>query len=158
MDILLIILGIICLFIGVIGCILPMLPGLPAAYIGILLLQFTDKVQFSATQLAVWLFLVLVMQVLDYFTPMLGSKYSGGSRYGSRGCIIETVIGLFFLPWGVVAGPFLGALIGELLGGNNGMQALRAALGALAGFIMGTLLKLIICFYFIYKCVYALLA
>lgn len=158
MEILLIILGLLCLLIGVIGCIAPMLPGLPFAYAGVLLLQFTDKVQFSVTQLAVWLLLVILMQLLDYFTPMIGSKYSGASRYGSRGCIIGTVIGLFFLPWGILAGPFLGAVIGELLGGSKGTRALRAGLGALIGFLMGTLLKLILCFYFIYKCVYALLA
>lgn len=158
MEILLIILGLLCLLIGIIGCIVPMLPGLPAAYAGVLLLQFTDKVQFSVTQLVVWLLLVIVMQLLDYFTPMIGSKYGGGSRYGRRGCIVGTVIGLFFLPWGVLLGPFVGAVIGELAGGSNGTRAFRAGLGALIGFLMGTLLKLILCFYFVYKCVYALLA
>lgn len=156
MDILLIILSIVCLSAGVAGCILPMLPGPPTAYVGVLLLHFTDKVQFTASQLIIWLLLVIIMQVMDYFIPMLGSKYGGGTRYGNRGCVIGTVIGLFFMPWGIVLGPFLGAFIGEMLGGNNTMRALRVGFGALLGFLMGTLLKLIVCFYFIYQCCYAL--
>lgn len=88
--------------------------------------SFTDKVQYTTTQLIVWLLIVLVVQVLDYFTPMLGSKYSGGSRWGNWGCIIGTLIGLLFLPWGVIFGPFLGAVIGELLGNKEFSQALRS--------------------------------
>ena len=82
MDILLIILGILCLLAGLAGCILPALPGPPLAYGGMLLLHFTDRVQFGTTQLVVWLVLVVVVQVLDYFVPLLGAKYSGGSRWG----------------------------------------------------------------------------
>ena len=114
MDILLIILGILCLIVGLAGCILPMIPGPPVAYAGLLLLHFTDKAQFSTTQLLLWLAAVVLVQILDYFVPMLGSKYSGGTRWGTRGCLIGTVIGLFFMPWGIILGPFLGAFIGEL--------------------------------------------
>ena len=80
MDILLIILGILCLIVGLAGCILPMIPGPPVAYAGLLLLHFTDKAQFSTTQLLLWLAAVVLVQILDYFVPMLGSKYSGGSK------------------------------------------------------------------------------
>ena len=86
LDIILIILGVLCLITGLMGCILPFLPGPPVAYLGLVLLHFTDKVQYTTTQLIVWLLIVLVVQVLDYFTPMLGSKYSGGSRWGNWGC------------------------------------------------------------------------
>lgn len=158
MDIFLIILSILCLLAGVAGCILPMLPGPPMAYLGVLLLHFTDKVQFTTSQLVVWLLIAFLLQVLDYFTPMLGTKYGGGTRYGKRGCVIGTIIGLFFMPWGIIFGPFMGAFIGEILGGNNTKSALRVGFAALAGFLMGTLLKLIVCFYFIYECCYALLA
>ena len=89
LDIILIILGVLCLITGLMGCILPFLPGPPVAYLGLVLLHFTDKVQYTTTQLIVWLLIVLVVQVLDYFTPMLGSKYSGGSRWGNWGCIIR---------------------------------------------------------------------
>lgn len=151
LDIILIILGVLCLITGLMGCILPFLPGPPVAYLGLVLLHFTDKVQYTTTQLIVWLLIVLVVQVLDYFTPMLGSKYSGDSRWGNWGCIIGTLIGLLFLPWGVIFGPFLGAVIGELLGNKEFSQALRSGVGSLIGFLLGTFLKFVVCGYFCYQ-------
>ena len=151
LDIILIILGVLCLITGLMGCILPFLPGPPVAYLGLVLLHFTDKVQYTTTQLIVWLLIVLVVQVLDYFTPMLGSKYSGGSRWGNWGCIIGTLIGLLFLPWGVIFGPFLGAVIGELLGNKECSQARRSGVGSLIGFRLGTFLKFVVCGYFCYQ-------
>ena len=115
------------------------------------ILHFTDKVQYSTTQLIVWLLIVAVLQVLDYFTPMLGSKYSGGSKWGNWGCIIGTLVGLLFLPWGIILGPFLGAFIGELLGGRETIQALKSGLGSLLGFLLGTVLKCVIVGYFIWQ-------
>lgn len=151
MDILLIILGAICMIIGLAGCVLPMIPGPPVAYAGLLLLHFTEKAQFTTAQLLTWLFIVILLQVLDYFIPMLGSKYSGGSRWGARGCLIGTVAGLFFMPWGIILGPFLGAFLGELLGGRKTGQALKSGLGSLFGFLFGTVLKCVVCGYFIWQ-------
>ena len=99
LDVFLILMGILCLITGLAGCFLPVIPGPPVAYAGLLLLHFTDKVQYSATQLLLWLLIVVIVQVLDYFVPMLGSKYSGGTRWGTRGCLAGTLIGLFFMPW-----------------------------------------------------------
>lgn len=151
MDILLIILGILCLLTGLAGCFLPIIPGPPVAYAGLLLLHFTGKAHFSTTELLIWLAIVVIMQVLDYFVPMLGSKYSGGSRWGTRGCLAGTIIGLFFMPWGIILGPFLGAFIGELLGGRQTKQALKSGLGSLLGFLFGTILKCIVVGYFIWQ-------
>lgn len=85
LDIILIVISALCMIAGLAGCILPFLPGPPIAYVGLIILHFTDKVQYSTTQLIVWLLIVAVLQVLDYFTPMLGSKYSGGSKWGELG-------------------------------------------------------------------------
>ena len=152
MDILFIIIGILCLLTGLAGCFLPVIPGPPVAYAGLLLLHFTDKVQYSTTQLLLWLLLVIILQVLDYFIPMLGSKYSGGTRWGTRGCLAGTIIGLFFMPWGIVLGPFLGAFIG----GKETRQALKSGMGSLFGFLFGTVLKCILCGYFAWEFVSAL--
>ena len=152
MDILLIILGILCLIVGLAGCILPMIPGPPVAYASLLLLHFTDKAQFSTTQLLLWLAAVVLVQILDYFVPMLGSKYSGGSRWGTRGCLV----GLFFMPWGIILGPFLGAFAGELMGGSKTDQALKSGLGSLLGFLLGTVVKCVMCAYFCWEFVKAL--
>ena len=119
--------------------------------LGLVFLHFTDKVHYTPTQLIIWLLIVAVVQVLDYFTPMLGSKYSGGSKWGNWGCIIGTLVGLLFLPWGVILGPFLGAVIGELLGNKEFSQALKSGVGSLIGFILGTLLKFVVCGYFCYQ-------
>ena len=166
MEILLIILGILCLIAGLAGCILPMIPGPPVAYTGLLLLHLTDKEPFLSTrsmasastmQLLLWLAAVVLVQILDYFVPMLGSKYSGGSRWGTRGCLIGSIIGLFFMPWGIILGPFLGAFIGELMGGSNANRALKSGLGSLLGFLLGTVAKCVICAYFCWKFAEALL-
>ena len=138
MDIIWIIVGAICLLVGLAGCFLPALPGPPLSYVGMILLHLTDKVQFTATQLIVWAILVIIVQVLDYLTPLIGTKYSGGSKWGNRGCIAGTVIGIFlFPPWGIIFGPLVGAVIGELLGGKLTHEALKAGLGAFVGFLLG---------------------
>ena len=155
MEILLIIIGVVCLIVGLAGCILPMLPGPPVAYAALILLHLTSEAEFSAFQLTVWLILVILSQLLDYVIPMLGSKYTGGSQWGARGCLLGTIIGLFFMPWGIIMGPFLGAVIGEMLGGRDLDHALKAGFGSLIGFLFGTLAKLIVSFYFLIKAIAA---
>lgn len=149
MDILLIVLGAVCMLLGLLGCVLPALPGPPVSYVGLLLLHCTDRIQFSLTEMLVLLLLVIVAQVLDYFIPILGSKYSGGTRWGSWGVFVGSVVGLFFLPAGLFLGPFLGAVAGELLGAADLSRALKSGIGALAGFLLGTVLKLSLCMYFV---------
>ncbi len=157
MDLFLIILSGILLLVALVGCILPFLPGPPLAFAGILLLHITDKVQFSTVQLLLWLLLVIIVQALDYFTPMLGSKYFGGTKWGNWGALIGTLLGLFFMPWGVLIGPFAGALVGELLGDKDWRYAFKSGIGSLVGFLFGTLFKLILCGFFIYQFVQVLL-
>lgn len=151
LDIILITIGAICMVVGLIGCALPFIPGPPIAYLGLVFLHFTHKVHFTTTELLVWLLIVAILQVLDYFTPMLGSRYSGGSKWGNWGCVIGTLFGLLFLPWGIILGPFLGAVIGELIGNKEFSQALRSGVGSLIGFLLGTLLKFVVCGYFCYQ-------
>lgn len=141
--------------VGIIGCILPALPGPPLAYAGVLLLHFSDKIEFTTTQLISWLLLVIVLQAIDYITPLLGNKYSGGTSAGNRGCIAGSILGLFFLPWGIILGPFLGAVVGELIGGKDMSRALRSGFGSLLGFIFGTLLKIVCCCYLLYHSITA---
>lgn len=155
MDIFLIILAVICLVLGLIGCVAPMLPGPPIAYVGILLLHFTDAIQFTSAQLVVGAGLVLLTIILDYVIPALGAKYVGGSKWGAWGCTIGTLLGMFFMPWGLLAGPFLGAVVGELMAGRKSGEAIRSGLGSLLGFLFGTVLKIVVCFYFIYSAIVA---
>lgn len=149
MDILIVVLAILLMVGGIAGCVLPVLPGAPLAYAGLLLLHFTGLAHFSTAQLVVWLIVVVVLQIVDYITPLLGSKYSGGTSFGNRGCVAGTLLGLFFMPWGIILGPFLGAVAGEMMGGSDFPHAIRAGIGTLIGFLLGTLLKVIVCFYFL---------
>lgn len=161
MDILLIILGAICLLLGLIGCVAPVLPGVPLSYLGLLLLHFTDRVQFSWQFLVVWGVVVVVIQILDYFIPAWGTKKFGGTKYGVWGSTIGLFVGLFMGPLGIVIGPFIGAVLGELIYFNrhpqttlseteqnknsNFNRALRAGFGSLIGLLTGTLIKVICC-------------
>lgn len=151
MDILLYVLAGLCLLLGFAGCFLPVLPGPPMAYVGLLLLQATERFQFTVGQLVAWGILVVVVQILDYVTPILGTQYSGGSRWGNWGCVIGTVAGIFlFAPWGILLGPFIGALIGELLGGKTFGEAMKAGVGAFMGFLVSVVLKVGLCGYLVY--------
>ena len=153
MDIFLIILGAICLLVGILGCVLPVLPGVPLAYCGLLLLHATDKVQFSWQFLVIWAVVTIIVQVLDSVVPIWGTKKFGGSKMGVWGSTIGLLVGLFFGPWGIVLGPFLGAVVFELIDGKNTRLALKAGWGSFVGLMTGTILKLICCglmtYYFI---------
>lgn len=147
MTIFLVILGFVCLLVGLLGCVIPVLPGPPLSYVGLLLLHFTDKHELSTPLLLVLLALVVLVTVLDYVVPMLGSKYLGASKWGTRGSFIGTIVGLFFLPWGIVVGPFLGAFIGEKMGKKDTGQAVVSGIGSMLGFLFGTALKCALCGY-----------
>ena len=153
MDILLIILGAVCLLAGIVGCVLPVLPGVPLAYIGMLLLQLTDRVQFTWQFLVIWAVVVVIVQALDYFVPAWGTKRFGGSKWGVWGSTIGMLVGLFFGVWGIILGPFIGAVVFELIDGKNTRATLRAGWGSFVGLMTGTILKLICCglmtYYFI---------
>ena len=158
LEITLIVLGAICLILGLLGSVLPVLPGPPLSYVGLILLHITDRVQFTTTQLIVWLILVLLTLVADYVLPLIGVKKLNGSKWGNVGCIIGTVAGLFiFPPWGIIIFPFVGAVLGELLFAKKKTpEALKAGLGAFIGFILGTVFKLSVCGWFIFCFIKAL--
>ncbi len=150
MTIFLITLAVVCLLTGLAGCVIPVLPGPPISYLGILFLHFSEEFDYSLTTLLVLLALVIVVTILDYVIPMLGSKYLGAGKWGSAGSFIGTIIGLFFLPWGLIVGPFLGAFIGEKISGKGWHDAFVAGTGSLVGFIVGTLIKVLLCLYMIW--------
>ncbi|WP_321344773.1 DUF456 domain-containing protein [uncultured Draconibacterium sp.] len=144
MDILLIVLGAIFIISGVLGCVLPIIPGPPLSYIGLLLLHFTERYQFSSKFLIIWAIITVVVYALDYLIPAWGTKKFGGSKRGVWGSIIGLIIGLFFFPpFGIIIGPFLGAVVGELTAGKDSGAALKSGFGSFMGFLAGTLLKLI---------------
>lgn len=145
MEIALLILAGICMVVGIIGCIVPGLPGTPIAYAGLWIAQATDRVDLSWQMLLIWGVVTIVVTVLDYVVPAWGTKRYGGTRWGVWGSTIGVFAGLFFGPTGVIVCPLLGAILGELLGGKEMQQALKAGWGSFIGLMCGTLLKLICC-------------
>lgn len=132
------------MIIGLIGCVLPFLPGPPLNYTGLLLLHFTSTHHFSINFLVFWAIVTAVVYGLDLIIPVWGTKKFGGSKYGVWGSIIGLLAGfLFFPPFGIIVGPFVGAVIGELIAGKDSGAALKSGFGSFVGFITGTVLKLI---------------
>jgi len=142
LDIVLVILGICLILGGLVGCVLPFIPGPPLSYAALLLLQVTRFGNFSATFLIVTAVVTVVVTVVDYVLPVWGTKKWGGSRMGIVGSVVGLLIGLFFLPLGILVGPFAGAVIGELIAGRKPNEAFRAGLGSFVGFLFGTAIKL----------------
>ena len=145
MDILLLVIAFILMLIGIIGCIVPGLPGTPIAYAGLWIAQLTERVDFSWQFLLIWGIITVVISVLDYIVPAWGTKRYGGTKWGVWGSTIGVFVGLFAGPWGVILGPLVGAVIGELLGGKAAQEALRAGWGSFIGILFGTIIKLIAC-------------
>ncbi|MCX7744946.1 MAG: DUF456 domain-containing protein [Flavobacteriales bacterium] len=141
---LMIITGAILCLVGVLGSFLPVIPGPPLSFAAILFLHFSHiHNRLSITFIVIILIITFLLTLLDYLIPIWGTKKFGGSKYGVWGSTIGLVIGLFFGPLGIVFGPFLGALLGELFGGRNTIDSLRSAWGSFVGFIFSTGLKLL---------------
>jgi len=142
--IVLIILGLLFAFIGLIGCVLPIIPGPPLSFFALIILSYAKNWEpFSATFLIIMAGLTVLATVVDYVVPAIGARRYGASKLGVWGSIIGMLIGFFvFPPWGMLIGAIIGALAGELAGGKKGKKALRAGWGVFVGNIMGIGLKL----------------
>jgi len=145
-EIIVTILAFLCLIVGLIGSVVPVLPGPPLSYVGLLLLQWSGYGGFSSGFLWLWAAITVVVSIIDYFLPVLMTQQFGGSRSATIGSILGLIVGLFFIPpIGMIIGPFLGALAGEIIHNRtDSAKAFRVALGAFLAFIFGTGLKLIV--------------
>ncbi len=145
------------MIVGIVGCIVPALPGVFLAYGGLWLLQLTDRVQFSWRFMIIWGLVALVARVLDYIVPAWGTKKFGGSKKGVWGSTIGLIVGLFMGPWGIVLGPFVGAILFEMMDNKNFNDALRSGFGSFIGLLAGTIIKLICCGLMTYQFIHALI-
>ncbi|MGC9470283.1 MAG: DUF456 domain-containing protein [Bacteroidales bacterium] len=143
MDYVLLALAIALMIVGLLGCVLPVLPGPPLSYIGLLLVHFTRWVDFSPRFLVIMAMIAVVVTVLDYIVPIWGTKRFGGTKAGMWGATIGMVVGIFFFPpVGLILGPLIGAIVGEAIRGADGRQSIVAGMGSLMGFFLGIGLKL----------------
>ena len=143
MDMLSTFIGGMLMLIGIIGCLLPLLPGPPISYVGLLLLQLRSDPTYTSEFMWWWAAIVLLLFILDYLIPIYGTKRFGGTKYGLWGCVVGLIAGFWFGPVGIAAGPFFGALLGEWIGCRNSNQAMKAAIGSFVGFLLGTVIKLV---------------
>jgi uncharacterized protein len=152
-DYILLILGIFLIILGIIGCLVPVLPGPPLSYMGLILLHLSRFGHFSNITLIVFGAIAVAVTVLDYIVPVWGTKKFGGSKYGTRGATVGLVIGLFLGPLGIVIGPLIGAFVGEMIFKDDIGYAFKAGFGSLLGFLTGIGLKLaasfVMTFYFV---------
>ncbi len=156
MDIFLIISGSLLVILGIAGCLLPLLPGPPLSYLGLLAIHLTTKIDFSSKFLISWGIIVILVSVLDYVIPIWGTKFFGGSKYGVWGSMAGLLAGLFIPPVGLIIGPFIGAVAGEILAGNR-QNALKAGFGSFIGFLAGTVVKLLVSLIMLYYFIAALI-
>lgn len=146
MDIALVCIGFLFIIAGLIGSFLPIIPGPPLGWLGLLAIQSTDAVPMSWTYLGVTLVVALIIVILDYIIPAMGTKRFGGSTSGAIGTTVGLIVGLIApIPMGVLIGPFVGALIGELVfNKTTPSRALKAAFGSFLGFLTSTFMKFIV--------------
>ncbi len=143
MDIFFLVLGFLFVLLGIVGSVLPVIPGTPVSWLGLLMIYLCPSIEPDWWFLGITLFIALVIYVLDYIIPAMGTKKLGGSKAGAWGAIVGLIIGILApIPFGIIIGPFLGALIGELvITQATGKQAFKAAFGSFLGFLASTFMK-----------------
>lgn len=147
MDIVLLVIGFILMLVGILGSFLPVLPGPPISWLGLLLLYLTKAIPDDWWLLGITLVIAIAVFILDYIIPAVGTKKFGGSKAGMIGTIIGLLVAIFFPvlgPFGIIIWPFVGALVGELSNKADQKTALKAAFGSFLGFLTGTFMKFVI--------------
>lgn len=145
MDIILVIISSLFILLGIIGSFLPVLPGPLTSWLGLLILHLTDAIPMNKSFIIITLIIAILIWVLDYIIPAIGTKRFGGTKFGMIGTTLGLIVGLITpIPGGIIIGPFVGALIGELLNNADSKTAFKAAFGSFIGFLTSTFIKFIV--------------
>ncbi|QNS41367.1 DUF456 domain-containing protein [Chryseobacterium manosquense] len=140
-DTLIPLVSILLLLVGILGTFLPVLPGLLLSLCGLLIYKFGTDSSLSMVYIWIFVFLTLLSIILNYVIPARTNRKYGGTRWGSAGSVIGTILGMFFIPvpFGFLIGMFLGVFVGELLhDAKDKKKAWNSTKGALIGFLYGT--------------------
>jgi uncharacterized protein YqgC (DUF456 family) len=143
METLLWILAVVLVVTGIAGTVLPMLPGVPLVFAGLLLAAWADG--FYAVGwpvLAVLGVLTLVSLVVDIGASSIGARRAGATRAATMGAALGALVGVFFGLPGLLIGPFAGAALGQFLARRDVLEAGRVGAGAWIGFLVGSAAKL----------------
>jgi hypothetical protein len=147
-EVAVLIIGLLINGLGILGCIVPALPGPFISWCSLLLFFLLPDCEIGTTTLIVSAVFMLIISALDYIVPVLGAKKFGSSKEGVWGGVIGVFAGLFLSITGVgvifiVLGPLIGTIVGDLIAGGTLSKALNSGLGSMIGFIVGTSIKLI---------------
>lgn len=143
MEYVLVFLALLCAIVGLVGAVVPALPGPPLSFVGLLLLAFCGSADISITTIVVTGVVAAAVTLLDFVAPIWLTNKKGGSKYSMWGAGIGMFVGLFFSLPGIIIGPFLGALIGEFLAGRSADRALEIAFMSFISFMLTTGIKFI---------------
>lgn len=140
---------------GLLGSFLPVLPGVPISWVGLLLLHLAPSIPVNYWFLGVTFVVAGIIYALNLIIPALGTKYSGGSKFGMIGATIGLVVGILApVPFGIIIGPFVGAFIGEIINRSNSRSALKAAFGSFIGFLASSFMEFVVAFGFLLLFIY----
>ena len=132
---------------GLVGTVLPALPGVPLVFLGVALGAWINGFEETGwITLGIFAALTLFSQLLDFLASAWGTQYAEAGPRAFWGATLGTVVGIFFGIPGLLLGPFVGAVVGELSGGSSLRQSGRAGVGAWLGLVLATALKLTIAF------------
>lgn len=151
MNTALIVIAIVLGIVGLVGTVIPVLPGTIISFMGLVAASFTEGSNIEVVVLTIWGIISVAVIALDYLLPGYLSKRFGGTKWGSWGATIGTILGIFIGPAGLILGPFAGAVVGELLGEKLSMrEALRVGFGSMLSFAVGTIFKFIVGVFMLY--------
>lgn len=151
-DVFILSLAVVVAVVAIIGCVVPALPGPVLAYGALWLAEWSSVVDFSNEFMLVMAGVTAVVFAADYFLPSLITRKFGGTKYAAWGSIIGMFIGMFIPVVGLILGLLVGAFVGELIfAKRSGVDSLIATIGAFLGFLVGSGLKLFLCFYILYE-------
>lgn len=158
LEIVLIIFGLIVAIVGLVGCVVPAVPGPPLNFVSLLILEIAVEDAFTLEFYFIWGAITVLTVVLDYVLPLLGAKAYKASAYGIWGSIIGMIVGIiFFPPFGMIIGLLAGAIVGELIAGKKGEEAMKVGIVTFISSLIMILVKLavsgIMLFFFIERSV-----
>ncbi|MBN1191922.1 MAG: DUF456 domain-containing protein [Dehalococcoidales bacterium] len=133
------------ILIGLTGLVLPVIPGgVPLAWLGLFIFAIGTGFERISIAATVIFFVVMLLTIaVDYFAPMLGGRKYKAGKWGVLGAMFGSLSGIFvFGIWGILIGPFLGAIFGEMIGGKEPGQAMRIGFGTVIVLVLGMIIKI----------------
>lgn len=152
MENLIFVTSIILIIVGIIGSILPVLPGVPLAWVGFVIVYSAPSVSVNWNFILISLTATIVVSIADYLLPIAAIKKYGGSSCGIKGATFGMIAGFLLGPLGIILGPFIGAFLGELYWNQSSFKiAYKAAFGSMMGFLLASGLKILVGMWFLVK-------